>query len=255
MSPTKTWRPPPGGWLPRCDVRRCIAEGVPCCRSHSCMAPHRPERRPPDLQLMSAADLLKPEARELAAIYESSFGQEEREPTRTLLSNMAAENRSCYIAKSNGHVAAFAVVRALPCSVGFLEYFAVADDLRAQGIGGSLLPYVLREVRAAASDGLIFEVDDPDGSEGHEEWIRLARIRFYRRHGADVVRCAPSYQAPSSNSLTRIHYLLMWIPLARGLTELSGEMLRMCVREMLVFGYGLTDGDPLVGNVLQGLKC
>jgi len=214
-----------------------------------------PWRMAARLRFTTASRLAGSSARQLADIYESSFAAAEREPTDQLLRDIATKRRRCYVAMLGDVVVAFAVVSPLPRRIQFLEYFAVQQDCRNRDIGSSLFRHLLVDLAARSSPGIVFEVEDPALGEGSHMDVRSARIRFYQRLGAEVVACAPAYQAPSSRGKESLHYLLMWSGIGPARKPLDGPALRECVLAMLVSGYGLSETDPLVEQVLSGLTC
>jgi ribosomal protein S18 acetylase RimI-like enzyme len=207
------------------------------------------------LQFVSSHHLAESAASQLAAIYESSFAPAEREPIGDLLKSVADGSRVCYLGQDGNTVVAFGIVYPLPGGIRFLEYFAVDAAHRNRHIGSDLFDHLLRDPAARASPGVVFEVEDPALSTGVETEKRLARIRFYRRLGADIVACAPAYQAPSSIGGDPLRYLLMWSATDSRMRTLEGERLRNCVREILVTDYGLSEDDPLVVSVVEALRC
>jgi GNAT superfamily N-acetyltransferase len=207
------------------------------------------------LRFTTSSRLAGGSARQLAAIYESSFAAAEREPTDQLLRGIATKSRLCHLAMLGDVVVAFAVVSPLPRRIQFLEYFAVQPDCRNRDIGSNLFRHLLIDSAARSCPGIVFEVEDPALGEGTDAGVRSARIRFYQRLGADVVACAPAYQAPSSRGQAPLHYLLMWRGIGATPKPLAGQALRECVLAMLVSGYDLSETDPLLKQVLSGLTC
>lgn len=204
---------------------------------------------------ISEGELADSDVTTMSDIYERSFPAGERDDTEGLLSELAAGRRWGWIIRSSGDLIGFAILSRLEAQgVDFLEYMAVAPDQRNSGAGGTLLDAVIAGRRSAGSAGIAFEVEHPETAAGEEAELRRRRIGFYERHGAAVVECAPSYQAPNLAEDGTLPFLLMWI----GLEEPGpprGERLRGCVRSMLVDGYGLAEDDPVVAAALAGLTC
>lgn len=69
-----------------------------------------------------------------------------------------------------------------------LSYLAVAPGVRGGGVGGTLLDAALTTwVERLEPLVVLAEVEDPDAATGHgveEHGDPVARLRFYRRHGA-----------------------------------------------------------------------
>jgi hypothetical protein len=101
--------------------------------------------------------------------------------------------------------------------------------------------------------GIVLEVEAPSAAKGAEWDVRTRRVEFYRRHGADVVTGAPSYQVPSAHSSHPLRYELMWRPLGQGV-KLSGELLRACVTAILMQCYELPPNDPFMERTVKRLR-
>ncbi len=210
---------------------------------------------PSRLRFTAASRLGESNARQVAAIYESSFSAAEREPINQLLSDIVTKRRTCYLGKAGNLVVAFAVCLPLTHGIEFLEYFAVERHHRNQRIGTRLFRHMVTDIASRFRRGVIFEVEDPAMGTRTEAATRWARIRFYQKLGAEVVACAPLYQAPPSRGNSPLHYLLMWMAIAQRAKVLNGPELRRCVLNILVSAYGLSENDPLVQQVLSDLKC
>lgn len=155
-----------------------------------------------------------------------------------------------------GALVGFAVFNLLEAvGVAFLEYMAVEEHLRGQGIGAGLLRALRASLRdtAAAVQGVLLEVDPPDGAEGDERRLRERRISFYLRNEAVMI---DGFRLMAPNLLTAgsVELLLMWVPLHDGATRLEGDRLRECVRQLLVDGYELDASDPFIELNLRNLE-
>lgn len=187
-------------------------------------------------------------------IYESSFEPAELVDFDELRADVRRGGRRSFVARAaDGAATGFGITRLLaPVRVQLLEYFAVAEERRGTGVGGSLLDELVAELRRAGdADRMLLEVERPDLAGRHAE----RRIAFYERHGARVVECAPDYRAPRCDGPGELLYLLMWAPLADGAAEPRGEELQAAVRELLVDVYELGPDAPLVRQVVGALTC
>jgi GNAT superfamily N-acetyltransferase len=199
-------------------------------------------------------------AERFTRIYEASFPESEREDVELLLASVAAGQRECYLALDDGTVVGLAVLLRLRAThVRFLEYLAVDPDGRGQGVGGRLLDRLREEPAIGgaaggfASLGIVFEVEDPADAEGLERALRLRRIEFYRRHGADVVEGVPCFRAPNLDGEGTLAYRLMWLPARDGPIRLQSRLLHGTVEAILIESYGLPSDDPVVVAALADL--
>lgn len=205
------------------------------------------------------ARLSPPATEAFSAIYETSFPACERDDTASLLASIEAGDRDCAVASFEGDVVGLAVTKAF--SIGgssALEYLAVAEAVRNQGIGARLLASLMEQFTTGVVSpdaGLILEVDPPEASSGTERDLRRRRIGFYQRNGASVIDCAPAYRAPNLETEGTLPYVLMWRPAIRSAGPPTGEFLRSLVKALLTESYELDPNDPLVLQVLDDLAC
>jgi ribosomal protein S18 acetylase RimI-like enzyme len=210
------------------------------------------------LEIREASDLSPAEREAFVAIFENSFPPDERDDPDQLLATIARGERRCYLAAADRAVLGLAVVLPLPSeSMNLLEYLAVDQARRNAGIGSALLEDLRRRLLANPSrtDGIVFEVESPDGAHGEEQALRLRRVGFYERHGAHIVSCAPRYVAPSLSGGEPVPFRLMWLPGPGSPERLTGERLRRCVVAILTKSYDLPATDPLVERVTRELAC
>ncbi len=191
-------------------------------------------------------------------IYEESFPCSERDDTQALLASIEAGSRVCIVAYSNDQLVGLAVLLALVgLNIQFLEYFAVDSRRRSLGIGTQFLDHLRIELRSAQSptSGIVFEVDQPDDAESEERQLRQRRIEFYKRNGAVLVECAPTYRAPNLQQEGTLPSSLMWLPLDPRIPRLGGDLLKKSVLAILTQSYKLRLDDPLVHEVISELIC
>ncbi len=191
-------------------------------------------------------------------IYEESFPRSERDDTQAVLASIEAGSRFCMVAHRNHELIGLAVLlRLVELDIKFLEYFAVDSRLRSLGVGAEFLGHLGTALRSAQSpaSGIVFEVDQPDSADGEERRLRQRRIEFYKRNGAVLVECAPTYRAPNLEQEGTVPSSLMWLPLSLRIRSLSGNLLKKCVLAMLTQSYELRLNDPLVHQVISELIC
>lgn len=197
-----------------------------------------------------------------ASIYESSFPACERDATDSLLTSIESGERTCDVARLEGAIVGFAVTKAFTIPrTAALEYLAVDDVSRNQGIGTLLLRNLGLRLRGGTDTtvrggGWILEVDPPETShDAVQRALRLRRIGFYERNGASIIECAPAYRAPNLERPGTLPYILMWLPADHPEDPPAGGFLRDLVAAVLIESYELDPRDPLVGQVLDDLSC
>src|SRR5262249_51405278 len=133
--------------------------------------------------------------------------------------------------------------------IQYLVYLGVDSEVQSAGLGGRLLRGC---VEAGAALGIVLEIEDPTVAGAANAEQRWKRAAFYERNGAAFVEDAPDYRAPNfSRPNGTLPFKLMWIPTA--VRQLSGGLLRACVEAILVEGYRLEPGDPLLRSNLARL--
>ncbi len=193
---------------------------------------------------------------QLRRIYEASFPAEERVLWEDLISGLGSGGVQLFVAERGDHVVAFGATACIPeAAAHLLEYFAVAPELRNHGEGGALLTAILQRLAGPRADILLGEVERPQDAEGAERRVRERRLRFYERHGALAVKCAPAYRAPNLAGRGTVAYLLFWIPLGKEAAEPIGTRLRYAVSGIFEKGYARTRDDALLRDVLDDLTC
>lgn len=72
-----------------------------------------------------------------------------------------------------------------PCKIGLLEYMAVVENHRSQGLGGLLLKNTFSKLKEAGDFRFgVIEVDSPESKVVD---LKHRRIEFYRRHGCSLI--------------------------------------------------------------------
>jgi len=145
---------------------------------------------PPDLQYHEITDLYDSALCDLLKLYEDAFPEAERIYAADFVAFLQQKKQDIHLwsVLREGKPVAMALWQVVrECSAAFLWYLAVAEHLRGkEGIGGrtyeallSHLAFYEPEIKA-----LIYEVELPSPSVPETR----ARIRFYKRHGAMILR-------------------------------------------------------------------
>lgn len=195
------------------------------------------------------------------SIYFDSFPAPERVDFPTLISDIETGQRHLFTVNDSGNVIAFAVTIPLPnTEFTLLEYIAVHNSMRSQGIGGSLLDSIVWNRRPEKGKkvlrGIILEVEAPEPASGEERIVREHRIQFYLRHGARPIECAPHYCIPNlETGIGTVPLNLLCIPVSGKQQELTRSTLEACIRGIYRLCYGRDDEDTILKKVLQDLNC
>ncbi len=110
---------------------------------------------------------------QLLDLYQQAIDPREQKPRAMLAAALDRGDYRWQVACRGDELLAFALLWD-DGEVALLEYLAVADELRSQGVGGQLLAAV---VAMLAGRPLLLEVDD-DGPQAPEQVQRQRRRRF-----------------------------------------------------------------------------
>jgi GNAT superfamily N-acetyltransferase len=131
------------------------------------------------------------------AIYEGGFPAAVRAPFTDLVDVAPGERTQVLLEDSD--VVGLTLVRDLAdTGLAFLRYFVVTAERRGQGTGGRLWQALSGDLAGRGTTRLLLDVEDPadPAADDAERTIRLRRIRFYRRLGAELVELDPAYSPP-----------------------------------------------------------
>ncbi len=114
---------------------------------------------------------------------QQDFPPAEIKPLQTILRLSKAGEYLCYGAYEENECQAYAYFMKHPSEpVMLLDYFAVIQSGRGQGIGSRVLKAVLEQVGSEIT--VIIEAEDPAQAEDKEQLeIRKRRIAFYQKNG------------------------------------------------------------------------
>lgn len=142
-------------------------------------------------------------------IYVNSFPPAEQDSKQQLLAAVEKGIAAAVACRRQDRTVAIAVFYPLQTqawSFIFLNYFAVAQELRGQGLGQQLFNGLLQQKQAAA---VVWEVERPDDAkDAAEKKLRERRIKFYRKAGAEWLNC--EFIQPPIDGLHRIPMRLMY---------------------------------------------
>lgn len=173
------------------------------------------------------------------ALYVQAFPIEERVPFDGLVDG----SRQVLCARTD-RLVGVAVVLPLPASRSVaLEYLAVDQAERNQGIGAHLLAAITARTAAFGEHGCVLEVETIE----HGDAFAARRLDFYARNGA--VRLPVDYRMPNLAGGEPLPMELLWCA-----TSPPGDVdLATLVVELYATSYGLAVDDPLVVATLQSL--
>jgi GNAT superfamily N-acetyltransferase len=166
---------------------------------------------PPDYEFYQLTEYSPDVLQQIQAIYDVSFPPYERKPFWMISESMNGGRYSVFVIRQqNGPIVAFALLVPLRISNAmYIEYYAVAELLRGQGIGSMLMREIIAFLTPTAS-AIVWEVDPPVTENDDNS----RRIRFYERLGASLIEQSTQYGMPNYWKGSGIIPLrLMWQPL------------------------------------------
>jgi GNAT superfamily N-acetyltransferase len=207
------------------------------------------------LIINQALELNSAMAEQVKELYVTSFPESERTSFSIILDGIRNGGICVYIAvDQTDKLIGFATITRLQrIGVWFLDYIAVTEKSRNQGVGSKLIRLITNDLKLIKAPGLIFEVETEDEGLEEEKDIRKRRIEFYKRNGARPVECAPYYRMPNLAGEGSLGMRLMWIPILE--ESLHGSRLEECIKDMYSQLYGREMGDPLLNQILKDLIC
>ena len=188
------------------------------------------------------------------AIYEEAFPVRQRVPFEELVEGARSGDELALVGLENGRPIGLAFLSRLESARHlFLEYFAVASDLRGAGHGASLWT-ALRQQLAARELGLpiVLEVEDPAEKQidAAEAAHRARRVRFWEKAGA-IVLPVDGYVIPDVGGDGSEPMRLMWMPGRPDDEHPRDERLLKLILALYEAGYGLDHDDVLVQRALR----
>jgi GNAT superfamily N-acetyltransferase len=195
-------------------------------------------------------DAQDPRFSSLLAIYRSSHPASERKPG-ILLSEMVKKPEYLFIAAIlEAQVVGFAISNWFPQSDAcLLEYMAITQERRGQGIGKMLFKYLIAMPQIAGRY-LLAELDSERPSPGnHPEEIR--RKRFYLRLGCREIAGLRYIMPPVASSTPPAMDIMVY---RRNLpTAISRTTLRGWLQSIYVNVYQMREDDPRIAEMLENI--
>jgi GNAT superfamily N-acetyltransferase len=207
-------------------------------------------------------------ARQALAICEQSFPEVEREPTeqfRTMLRQRLTappppdRANHFWVAHQTGSVVGLATFSyyAKP-GLTFIGYMAIRPDLKGRGYGSILFQKIINQPPVDAARfggrpwGACFEVQRPeDVANETDRLARERRIRFYQRHGAQLIDRVEFVAPPLAPGFPPVPFYLMFRPATPGPLILTQSQRRQIVESILIYDYGLAPDDPYLHQNLS----
>ena len=193
-----------------------------------------------------------PEFEALVAIYLAAHPASERKPV-TLLSAMAQRRDYLFLTVNlDEEVVGFSIVNLFPhLDASYLEYFAVAEDRRGQGIGQYLFRQIV-EMREVAGRFMIVEVDS-DKRPSSLQGDNTRRKRFYRNLGCKEV-AGLDYRMPSITAHTPppMDIMVYGSPLPGAVAK---TRMRAWLEALYVGIYSMQATDTRIGQMLEDLPA
>jgi GNAT superfamily N-acetyltransferase len=149
--------------------------------------------------------------RKIQDIYDVSFPRWERKPFWYISDAMHHRHYNVFVVIREDEIVAFALLIPLPASRAmYIEYLAVTQALRGQGIGSLLFRSIFDFFENTDTSAIIWEVDPPEQSGDNND----RRIQFYERLGAHLIDQSKHYGMPNYYKGSGMLSLrMMWKPL------------------------------------------
>ena len=147
--------------------------------------------------------------KELEALYHErlreDFPPDELRPFSSMQYLLRRNAYRCYVYRENGKIRAYAML-ILSHGAALLDYFAVAPELRGQGVGSRFLRELTDISREFQVPYVLIEAESTDSSETPEQLTeRQRRLRFYKNCGCLLT--------PVYSLLFGVEYQILLLPL------------------------------------------
>ncbi|HSV48757.1 MAG TPA: GNAT family N-acetyltransferase, partial [Candidatus Acidoferrales bacterium] len=129
-----------------------------------------------------------------------------------------------------------------------LDYMAVKQDYRKQGLGSEFLKNIYRTT-GWKNKLFLMEVEDP--KKGNNQEIRQRRVYFYRKNGAKILKKV-HYILPPLQGNTSTDMILLVLAQNRPLW-LSGDAIKDLLIQIYRELYSRDETDPLLKSSLDSV--
>ena len=205
-------------------------------------------------QIVALDDLSEHARARVRDIYEEAFPARQRVPFDELVQAARSGDELALVGLERGRPMGFAFLSSLEAAGHlFLEYFAIASDLRGGGRGRALMQAVRDEPGGAeGARPIVLEVEDPQehGIDAEEADMRVRRVRFWEHAGA-VLLAVEGYVIPDIGGTGTEPMRLMWMAARPDDGPPQGARLLELILSIYESGYGLEPDDGLVRRALR----
>jgi GNAT superfamily N-acetyltransferase len=183
---------------------------------------------------------------EAMSIYVNSIPPSERQKIDMVKERVTARKEHLLIGSLSGEVVCMALVWPLQNSdFILLDYMAVKEKYRNQGIGTSLIKSILSEY-CTNNRSIIVEVEDPKEAEKE---TRSKRVAFYRKNGAKELENVP-YLLPPLQGIASTKMILMLFSNNEN-AIMEGIVVKKLIIRIYAELYCREANDPLLSSFID----
>ena len=179
-------------------------------------------------------------------VYLNSIPRNERQTIDIVKERVAAKNEHLLIGSLSGEVVCMALVWPLENSdFILLDYMAVKEKYRKQGIGTSLIKSILSKY-CTNNSSIIVEVEDPKEADKES---RSKRVAFYRSNGAKELENVP-YLLPPLQGIEPTKMILMLFSNNKN-TIVEGIVVKKLIAQIYAELYCREANDQLLNSFID----
>lgn len=184
---------------------------------------------------------------EATDIYTESIPAPERQSTDILKQRIRSGKEHLFIGYVANKVALMALLYPLTDTPFILlDYLAVKQDYRKQGLGSEFLKRICR-ITGFKNKLFLMEVEDP--KKGPDQETRQQRIYFYRKNGAKILKNL-HYILPPLQGNTPTEMVLLVLAQNRPVW-LSGDAIKELLTQIYKELYSRDEADPLLKSFID----
>ena len=192
------------------------------------------------------SDVANSDFKDAINIYLNSIPAAERQEIDIVKERVATKKEHLLIGRLNGEVVCMALVWPLQNSdFILLDYMAVKETYRNQGIGTSLLKSILSKY-CTNNRNIILEVEDPKEADKEN---RSKRVAFYRTNGAKELENVP-YLLPPLQGIEPTKMILMLFSNNEN-TIIEGIVVKKLITQIYAELYCREANDPLLSSFIE----
>jgi ribosomal protein S18 acetylase RimI-like enzyme len=179
-------------------------------------------------------------------IYANSIPAAERQEIEILKERVTTKKEHLFIGRSNREVICMALIWPLRNSEFILlDYLAVKEKYRNQGIGTSLIKSILSEY-CTNNRSIVIEIED---SKEADKESRSRRVAFYRTNGAKELENVP-YILPPLQGIEPTKMMLMLFSNNEN-SIIEGIVVRKLITQIYAELYCREANDPLLSSFIE----